>query len=205
MAFGVIIDFLGRRKKELQTDWEQASDQEIIHAYQKSNDVELISVLMNRYHDLILARTFNYLKDEIETEDFVSDLYLKLAEKLKKIAEIQDVKSWLRRLITNMLIDQSRKKQHHQGYVQQLAEGEDFPFERMALQMDAERLAWAIEQLRPLPRMYVMLHFFGGKQNQEIAQETELEMNQVRGARNSALKKLKELLGESFENYFQQE
>ncbi|MEZ4686142.1 MAG: hypothetical protein R3B47_08770 [Bacteroidia bacterium] len=47
-------------------------------------------------------------------------------------------------------------------------------------------------------------HFFEGKQNREIVEETGLNMNQIRGARDRALRALKEALGPVFEDYFNQ-
>lgn len=180
------------------------TDAELIRDFRKREDLEIISLLMDRYQDVIVARTVNYLKDESATQDFIGDLYLKLAEKLKQDLLIRDFKPWLRRMITNTLIDGSRRHKRYEQYVGTLQEGIETIDGKIAIEIDGGKLAVALESLRPLPRLYVIQHFFMGKQNQEIAKEQGLEMNQVRGARSRALKSLKEVLGGDFKEYFQE-
>ena len=177
-------------------------DSELIRRYHQSGNGEIIALLMDRYQDLIIARTLNYLKDEGQTRDFISELYLKLSDKLRSGSEIRDFKSWLRRMITNALIDQGRRQKFYQNYVAAQREESEEIDRRIALEIDTTHLAAALEQLRPLPRLYVIQHFFMGKQNKEIAQEYGLGINQVRGARNRALTQLKTLLGQDFAAYF---
>lgn len=180
------------------------TDAELIRDFRKREDLEIISLLMDRYQDVIVARTVNYLKDESATQDFIGDLYLKLADKLKQDLLIREFKPWLRRMITNTLIDGSRRHKRYEQYVGTLQEDIETIDGKIALEIDGGKLAVALESLRPLPRLYVIQHFFMGKQNQEIAKEQGLEMNQVRGARSRALKSLKEVLGGDFKEYFQE-
>ncbi len=200
----ITIDFLGIRGKQRKNRLFQMTDAELIREFRKREDLEIISLLMDRYQDVIVARTVNYLKDESATQDFIGDLYLKLADKLKQDLLIRDFKPWLRRMITNTLIDGSRRHKRYEEYVGTLQEDTETIDGKIALEIDGGKLAVALESLRPLPRLYVIQHFFMGKQNQEIAKEQGLEMNQVRGARSRALKSLKEVLGEDFKEYFQE-
>lgn len=201
MILAILIDFLGASEKKKRAQWEKLSDQELIVRYQTSEELLLVSVLMDRYQDLIVARTLNYLREEEAVRDLISALYLKLAEKLRHAGEIRDFKAWLRRLITNTMIDQSRRNQRFEAYISTLTEEVEEIEHQLALQVDSEQLSIALEQLHPLPRLYVIQHFFMGKQNAEIAEEQQLDPNQVRGARSRALKKLGECLGDSFADY----
>lgn len=200
----ITIDFLGIRGKRRKNRLLQMTDAELIRDFRKREDLEIISLLMDRYQDVIVARTVNYLKDEVATQDFIGDLYLKLADKLKQDLLIREFKPWLRRMITNTLIDGSRRHKRYEQYVGTLQEDIETIDGKIALEIDGGKLAVALESLRPLPRLYVIQHFFMGKQNQEIAKEQGLEMNQVRGARSRALKSLKEALGGDFKEYFQE-
>ncbi|MFK7969427.1 MAG: RNA polymerase sigma factor [Bacteroidia bacterium] len=157
---------------------------------------------MTRHRSLIIIRTLNYLKDEQETEDFIGTLFLKLRDSLQKDHHIKEPKAWLRRLITNTLIDQTRRQNLHQAFIQTPTELSEDHQNKSMLKLDSGMLSEAIESLHALPKMYIIKHFFQGKQNKEIADEMGLNMNQVRGARDRALKALKTTLSPVFFEYF---
>lgn len=177
-------------------------DHGLLRQFQATKDPAWLVGFMARHQSLIIIRTLSFLKDESETEDFIGALFLKLRNTLQNGQEITAPKAWLRRLITNTLIDQSRRKSLHDTFVQQSETTDPGTLPQSVLGMDAEVLSHVIETLRPLPKMYVIKHFFQGKSNKEIAAEMELEMNQVRGARDRALKALREKLSADFGDYF---
>lgn len=197
LILAIRVDWLTGAKS-----FDEYSDQELIVQYQKSHQSKWLIAFMNRHRDLIVIRTFSYLRDEDETEDFIGALFIKLSESFKKNTDIREPKAWLRRLITNTLIDQSRRQQLHKAFTQIPTSEIDNQLQETILKIDAAQLTDAIEQLHPLPKMYIIKHFFYGKQNKEIAEEMELNMNQVRGARDRALKALRESLNDDFNNYF---
>ena len=198
ILFAVRVDWLSRSK-----NLDSLTDQELISKYRSNEETRWLLAFLGRHRDLIVVRTLNYLKDEEETEDFIGNLYIKLAESLKKEQHSDNHKAWLRRTITNSLIDQSRRNKLHDTFRQtQDSHAFSNPFSSLP-EADAALARQAIEQLHPLPRLYVIKHFFEGKQNKEIVEETGLNMNQIRGARDRALKALKESLGLVFEDYFE--
>lgn len=200
----VRINFLGIRQKRQQTDWHAMTDQELIRLYQQRQQLDIIGFLMERHKSLIISRTLNELSEE-ETRDFVADLFLKLKEKLLRTQEIVHFKAWLRRTISNALIDRGRKLQREKTYQEKSIaapkESEAAIDARMVLSLDQGKLLDALDQLKPIHRLYVVQHFFYGKQNQEIAKEFNLSINQVRGARERALNKLRSWLQEDFGQY----
>lgn len=201
MILAILIDFLGARGRKQTAQWKLRSDGELMQLYRQTGELEIISHLMDRYQGLIVARTLNYLKEEEQTRDFISQLYLLLSEKLKT-TEVQNFRSWLRQLITNALIDQGRRKKYFEAFMKRQEEGVTELERQLALEVDAEQLSAAVEVLEPLPRLYVLQRFFAGKQNREICEEFGLEMNDIRSARRRAFQLLRQALGPQYENYF---
>ena len=102
----------------------------------------------------------------------------------------------------NALIDQGRRSNYFEQYLQ-TQEEEIIELDReLALEVDSEILAVSIEKLEPLPKLYVMQRFFYGKPNREICEEFDLSMNDIRSARRRAFQVLREELGSHFKNYF---
>lgn len=201
MILAILIDFWGARGRKQTAQWKLRSDGELIDLYRQTGELEIISHLMDRYQGLIVARTLNYLKEEEQTRDFISQLYLLLSEKLKT-TEVKNFRPWLRRMILNALIDQGRRARYFDAFLKTQEEGVEELDRQLALEVDADLLSEAISTLEPLPRLYVLQHFFQGKQNKEICEEQGIEMNKIRSARRRALQQLRLALGPQFENYF---
>ena len=201
MILAVFIDFLGSRGRKQEKSWNKLSDLRLISIYKETEDLDIISHLMHRYQGLIIARTLHYLKEEEQTKDFVSQLYLMLSTKLKT-AEIVKFRPWLRQTILNALIDQGRRANYFAQYIRTQEEEVIELDQELALEVDAEILAISIEKLELLPRLYIMQRFFLGKPNREICQEFDLTMNDIRSARRRAFQVLRQELGAHFTNYF---
>ena len=201
MILAILIDFLGSRGRKQKAQWQKLTDAQLIELYQQTGQLEIISHIMHRYQGLIVARTLNYLKEEEQTRDFISHLYLLLSQKLQT-AEITNFRGWLRQIILNALIDQSRRANYFEAFINTQEEEVFESDQQIALEVDSEILSEAIEQLEPLPKLYVLQRFFMGKPNREICEEFDLDMNEIRVARRRAFQVLRKALGSQFENYF---
>ncbi|MEZ4686143.1 MAG: sigma factor [Bacteroidia bacterium] len=105
LVLAVRVDWLMKGKSG-----DSLSDHSLIEQYHRTGESRWLLAFLSRHRDLIVVRTLNFLRDEDETEDFIGNLFVKLSESLKKQQHIDNPKAWLRRTITNSLIDQSRKK-----------------------------------------------------------------------------------------------
>ncbi|MEZ4849845.1 MAG: hypothetical protein R3B93_14755 [Bacteroidia bacterium] len=86
----------------------------------------------------------------------------------------------MRQIILNALIDQSRRANYFEAFVNTQEEEVFESDQQMRWKCDEEILSEAIEQLEPLPKLYVLQRFFMGKPNREICEEFDLDMNEIR-------------------------
>ena len=58
-------------------------DEELIKRYKKSEDLEVLAHLYDRYIEFVYGVALKYLKDEGQCKDAVMDLYLLLVKMIK--------------------------------------------------------------------------------------------------------------------------
>ncbi len=84
-----------------------ATDQELIAAYRENGDAQHLSVLYQRYMDLVYGVCLKYFKDTERSKDAVMDIYEVLNVKLKQ-HEVANFKGWLHVLARNYCLMQLR-------------------------------------------------------------------------------------------------
>lgn len=90
----------------------ELSDEELLSAYRKSGDNEWLGYLLPRYTTLLLGVALKYLKDKVQAEDAVQQVFLKALTKMPK-EEIQNFKGWLYILMRNHCLQLLRDKLPH--------------------------------------------------------------------------------------------
>lgn len=189
-----------RRKHPL----DQWDDEQLIAHYRQTGDQQAVAVLLHRYADLITVRSARYLRDPEEMKDFAMDLYLKLLEKLQH-HEVENFKGWLPRMVTNQLLDITRKKkvrhQHREMVMAGPAPVEEIDH-RLSVEMDLQLLHDALARLSEKERLVVEWLYFEQMSYEEAVDHSGWTMNQVRGTRDRAIAKLRQWLGPSLGQYF---
>ncbi len=170
------------------------SDLELIASYQKKGDATCISILMDRYADQIIAFGLKQIRGHEDVRDFTNEVYLKLAEKLKT-AEVQSFKSWLYVFMRNMCYDQGRRKQLFDKFVEQqdTKDGHEIE-EKLQSQMDQAHLYDALAKMPEKEATVLRKIYLEEKNYQEVCEETGLTFNQLRGIRNRATTRLRDML-----------
>jgi len=72
----------------------QLSDRQLLERYARSEHLGVLSVLYERYVELVYGLCLKYLENEAKAEDAVMDIYEDLGVKLLK-HEVKNFKSWL--------------------------------------------------------------------------------------------------------------
>lgn len=178
------------------------NDNDLILAYQKTGDTELIAVLMERYVDLVSGMAMNKLKNREDVNDLVADMFIVLQEKLKHI-EVKNFKSWLCTIVRNKLHDQFRKKKVRTDYaIQYLNTGSESFEIGSSFQFDLQHLKKAFRQISEEESFCIQKIYLEELNYQDIMDEKGWSFNQVRGYRQRGMKKLKDLLTNEFQDYF---
>jgi DNA-directed RNA polymerase specialized sigma24 family protein len=72
----------------------QLSDQQLLERFQRSEDLNVLALLYERYVELVYGLCLKYLENEAGAEDAVMDIYQELSVKLLK-HEVKSFRSWL--------------------------------------------------------------------------------------------------------------
>ncbi|MFK7923284.1 MAG: RNA polymerase sigma factor [Bacteroidia bacterium] len=181
---------------------EDKSEQELLAHFRDTQDPEVIALLMTRYDGLIYGMALKWLRDPERARDFAGDLYIKLFEHLQK-QEVENFPAWLGRTIRNRLHDLRRKDnvrdEYKSGFVPPEAPRVENAWD---FAMDKSGLGQALAGLSESESIVIRGVYFDDKSYQEIGEEQGWSFNQVRGARERAIRKLRIVLKGDFENYF---
>jgi RNA polymerase sigma-70 factor (ECF subfamily) len=86
------------------------------HGKNRSLEEELVE-LYGTMRPALLGYAYQIARSTGESEDLVQITFLKLFDQLKRRVPIQNVRSWLYRVLHNLAIDHIRRKQIHDGAV----------------------------------------------------------------------------------------
>jgi len=179
------------------------SDQQLLENFYADNDTNWLGILLPRYTLLLLGVCMKYLKNEEEAKDCVQQIFLKVITELKKY-KVDYFKSWLYMVAKNhclMKLREGQRKIPVELTDRYMSVAEDQPDKQSLKQNDhtIELMAEALKELSPEQQLCVTLFYLQKKSYQEISEETDFTMMQIKsyiqnGKRNLRLlieKKLK--------------
>lgn len=172
--------------------------------YRYHDNQDALATLLFRYSDMISIRAARYLSTPEEREDFAMDLYLHLQQKLKT-CDVQYFRAWLMKTVTNRLLDIMRKqkvRELHREAVQQSLPPTHHMDNRVNSDIDLSILHEALGQLNDKERTAIDLLYLQQLSYDEALAQTGWTINQLRGSRDRAIRKLRRWLGPSLEHYF---
>ena len=86
----------------------EASDADLVSAYKSTGNVELLSVLYQRYMDLTYGVCLKYFKNADDSKDAVMNIFEELVVKLRKY-DVENFKGWLFQVARNFCLMKIRK------------------------------------------------------------------------------------------------
>jgi len=86
------------------------SDPELLSKFRQDGDVEVIGILYQRYGHLVFGLCLKYLKNKVESQDAVINIFDKLITDLQK-HHVEHFKSWLYVFSKNHCLMELRKRQ----------------------------------------------------------------------------------------------
>ena len=162
---------------------EQRSDQELIHRYKQTADLQVLGALYQRYMDLVYGVCLKYFRDPEESKDAVMNIFEELVPKLK-VHEVENFRSWLHVVAKNHCLMQLRKKNRIRTTDIDPSLMQSTEELHLNGVMDREeRLSLMEDCMKTLPdeqKRSVELFYLQSKCYHEIAEITGLEWNKVR-------------------------
>ncbi|WP_336516749.1 sigma-70 family RNA polymerase sigma factor [Pollutibacter soli] len=181
----------------------QLTDAELVHLFQKEQDLKVLAQLYERYMDLVYGVCLKYLKDTEESKDAVMQIFESLVVKLPK-HDVEQFRSWLYVLAKNhclMALRASNKQKTSTISPDLMQSGENGHLNgALEKEEQLEQMEKCMDLLPVDQKESVKLFYLEQKSYKEIADITGNEWNRVRsliqnGRRNMKIcmeKKLKE-------------
>jgi RNA polymerase sigma factor (sigma-70 family) len=159
-----------------------------------------------RHRLRLLAMIRGKMKDQIEAEDVVQDVFTEFVEAYDLGYAIEKLSAWLARVAQNKILDRLRRSKTQSEYRISFGAAADSdqtsparPDEEWMLQWLRRQIVTAIEMLPPQQRDVFVKHEVEGKSFAEIAAETGVSVNTLLSRKRYAVLFLREQLKEIYD------
>ncbi|UEG48624.1 sigma-70 family RNA polymerase sigma factor [Ferruginibacter lapsinanis] len=174
---------------------DKKTDKELILAFKESNDSRYLSILYQRYMDLVFGVCFKYFKEAERSKDAVMDIYEELHYKLRS-HEVENFKGWLHTLARNFCLMQLRspknlKTTEFSGDFMQSIENTHLTNEAFEKEESFLKLEDCLKRLPGDQQKTIELFFLQKKCYNEIAEMTGHDWNKVRSFIQNGKRNLK--------------
>lgn len=174
------------------------SDNELIAAYKKTSDKQLVGELYKRYAHLVLGMCIQYFKDKDAAKDVVIQIFEKLFDELKK-REVENFKAWLTFVVRNHCISEirkmhtqkSREEEYHKDSISGQEEVQDEVTEKKIVQLET-----AMNELNPFQKKCIELFYYRKMSYAQIVEITGYSVNEVKSYIQNGKRNLKLLMNE---------
>jgi RNA polymerase sigma-70 factor (ECF subfamily) len=174
--------------------YKNLTDEELVALYRKSEALEIVGELYNRYTGLVFGVCLKYLKDREEGKDAVMQIFEKLIV-LLKTHEIMQFKGWLYVTARNHCLMQIRagkgKKFEEISPFLMDNGGEMHLLEGPETEEDLTKLERCIERLGDEQKQCVRLFYLEEKCYKEITEATGFDLNKVKSYIQNGKRNLK--------------
>ena len=171
------------------------SDKELLKVFKQTNDIKYLSILYQRYMDLVFGVCLKYFKDADRCKDAVMDIFEELNTKLK-IHEVDNFKGWLHTVTRNYCLMQLRSPRNLKTSelnidFMQSGEPSHLSNEVFEKEKSFKQLEACIETLPDDQKTAIELFYLQKKCYNEIAEITGFEWNKVRSFIQNGKRNLK--------------
>jgi len=159
------------------------SNSELMKVYCQEQKADALAELFRRYLHLSLGISLKYLKNKMEAEDLVSDLYLKLQVDLCRF-NILDFPAWVSMVTKNMALSHLRSKSR-KPQEESLENFVEIASTDHLLEVEEKEtlllcLEQCLEQLQGNQKQCVYLFYLENKSYSEIQEMTQLDFKSVK-------------------------
>jgi len=152
----------------------------------------------DEYADAIFRHCYFRVNNRELAKELVQETFIRVFEYFKK-HEIENVKPFLYKVATNLVIDYFRKKRIKEISIEELYEKQGFEpasssSQEIISSLEIKDILQGLNQLEDGDRQVVMMRYFDGLEPKEIVEILNENSNIISVRLSRAIKKLKELL-----------
>ncbi len=171
-----------------------ATDEELVSAYKRSGNKDLLAALYQRYMELVFGVCMKYLKDQEEAKDATMNIFEELLGKLMKY-DVLHFKPWLYTVAkTHCLMHlRSSSKMKTSIIDPGLMQSEEETHLNGVFEQEAalEQLSKCMQGLASDQQQAIDLFYLQKKSYKEISEETGMEWSRVRSLIQNGRRNLK--------------
>ena len=173
------------------------TDQELLEKFYSERDNHWIGIVLQRYTLLLFGVSMKYLKNEVEAQDAVQQIFLKAITELNKY-KVEYFKSWLYMVCKNYCLMKIRDRQGKRPTeiresMVLIAEDNNTDY-----LLDKDRvldvMETTLEELNPEQKDCIKLFYLEKQSYQEISERTGFSLMQVKSYIQNGKRNLKILL-----------
>jgi RNA polymerase sigma factor (sigma-70 family) len=174
--------------------YKNLTDEELIALYKKSEALDIVGELYNRYTALTFGVCLKYLKDREESRDAVMQIFEKLMASLKE-HDINQFKGWLYVTARNYCLMQLRSKkgknfEEISPFIMETGP-EEHLHDGPEIETNLSKLEKCIEGLGNEQKQCVQLFYLQQKCYKEITESTGFDLNKVKSHIQNGKRNLK--------------
>ena len=142
---------------------------------------------------------FRLLRDRADAEDLVQDVLTKLYPRTHEMAQVQDLKPWLLRVVYHQFVDDLRRRRRTAVHVSEMNmldvpdPGQE-PDVHLGVNEMADRVRGAIGQLNHEQQALIGLHLMDGMTLEEVTHVLDVPLGTLKSRLHRARIQLKKLL-----------
>ncbi len=175
------------------------SDNELMHQYRNTHNLDILGELYSRYIDLVFGVCLKYLKNKDDAQDAVIQIFEKLTTSLKE-ADIDNFKPWLYVVSKNYCLMELRKVKHFtssiddEKYFDESFMEKQFeihPIDEEQNKLNEAALKSCIDKLKFQQKESIELFYFKEMTYQQISDKMEVDIKKVKSYIQNAKRNLK--------------
>lgn len=174
--------------------YQHISDTELLNRFYAGHDNEWLGILLERYTMLLLGVSMKYLKNGEEARDAVQQVFLKAIGELHKY-KVEYFKSWIYMIAKNHCLMKLRDKGRFTAEINEQSLVSPAEPELKSSHIEKEttlnNLSGALQQLNKEQQLCVTLFYLEKKSYQEIANQSNLSVMQVKSHIQNGKRNLK--------------
>jgi RNA polymerase sigma-70 factor, ECF subfamily len=157
----------------------------------RARDADAFEALYDRYHRLVYGVALRVLGDSLGAEDVTQTVFLKLWGNPGLFRD-GNFGAWIARVSRNRAVDVARSRSlHGTAEISESLAAEDALEDTALANVDGERVREALAQLPPEQREPIVLGFFEGATQEQIADRTGLPLGTVKTRIRTGLRRLR--------------
>lgn len=179
---------------------------EVLLVRLKQADQKAFIIIYERYHKVLYAVSYKYLKEENRVKDIVQDIFTKLWEERESIQVTTNLKSYLYSMTRNHILniikrDNKQILSNYENEKETIADNDNL-LKTIADNQLQEVLYEAIDKLPKQKRLICLLKVKEGLSNKEVAERLNITENTVKKHYSQSLVKLRLLLQNLLKYFF---